>query len=222
LSRDQLADPISVKQYNLQLKQLTGPVDFDEVGVSIFSQNNEDGILLAIFSKLGMPIKRCVEIGCDLTHSTIGIPEGNSINLIVNFGFDGLIIDVDAEKTSAIRHFFANALATKHFHAPAPSLRDSHHFSPNLVTARVTTDNINELIGAIYFTGEIDLFSIDIDGEDIAVWQSMTACSPRVATQRQVRCEHCRADAGNNRRERKNAKEPPDKKGLGLAIIEQS
>ena len=52
-----------------------------------FSQNGEDGILLYIFSLIGMTNRRALEICCG-----DGI-ECNATNLIVNHGFDGLLID---------------------------------------------------------------------------------------------------------------------------------
>ena len=44
----------------------------------------------------------------------------------------------------------------------------------------VTRDNINELIASHGFGGEVDLFSLDLDGVDYWIWEAMTACSPRV------------------------------------------
>lgn len=43
----------------------------------------------------------------------------------------------------------------------------------------IDRDNINSLIGA-YYTGEIDLLSIDIDGNDIYVLEAIDAVRPRV------------------------------------------
>jgi len=50
------------------------------------------------------------------------------------------------------------------------------------LTARgafITAENINELMGT-WGTGEIDLLSIDIDGNDFHVWQTIRAVKPRV------------------------------------------
>lgn len=179
-SRDFLPHALDVKQYYLQLKQIHGQVEFEEIGVSIFSQNNEDGILLYLFSQIGMTSKRCIEVGCDLTGSTVGIPEGNSINLIVNFGFDGLIIDIDKSKADAILHFFAQCLTTKHFHRPATDTGPAGIYSPAIQCCQVSVDNINDVFEKAGFTGEIDLLSIDTDGADVTMWQSVDAVSPRV------------------------------------------
>jgi hypothetical protein len=179
-SRDNLPSAVAVKQYYLQLRASSGPLDFDEVGLSVFSQNNEDGILMYIFSIIGMKSRRCIEIGCDLSASTVGIPEGNTINLICNFGFDGLVVDIDPAKTGAIRHFFARHLSTMHYHSPATPNRPAGYFSPVLVTQEVTTDNINATFEDAGFSGEVDLLSIDVDGADVAMWRAVDVVSPRV------------------------------------------
>lgn len=179
-SRNSLPSALDVKRYYLQLKSAPAALDFEDVGVSVFSQNTEDGILLYIFSVIGMQTRRCIEIGCDLSGSTIGIPEGNTINLICNFGFDGLIVDLEPSKTAAIRHFFARALSTKHYHRPAMDGRPAGFFSPAVLTREITAENINAVLAEAGFTGEVDLLSIDVDGPDLSLWTAVRDLSPRV------------------------------------------
>jgi hypothetical protein len=52
--------------------------DLNDTGFRIFSQNDEDGILLFIFSVIGTTNKQCVEIRCGN-----GL-ENNTSNLIIN------------------------------------------------------------------------------------------------------------------------------------------
>ena len=68
-------------------KQLSnaGAIDlsFDDVGFNVYSQTNEDGILLYIYSLLGLTNRKCVDIGA-------GAIEGSNVaNLLVNHGFGG-------------------------------------------------------------------------------------------------------------------------------------
>ena len=49
-----------------------------------------------------------------------------------------------------------------------------------VVNAFITKDNINHLFDKAGFTGEIDLLSIDIDGNDLYVWENIETVSPRV------------------------------------------
>ena len=46
--------------------------------------------------------------------------------------------------------------------------------------AFITKENINSLFSDADFTGEIDLLSIDIDGNDLYVWEAINVVNPRV------------------------------------------
>jgi hypothetical protein len=82
-----------------------------------------------------------------------------------------------------LRHFFSTCFATRHFHQ-AIDVRgrrgDSTFYSPVLLAAEVSADNINQLVGSHGFNGEIDLLSIDIDGDDIKLFEAVSVFSPRV------------------------------------------
>jgi len=115
----------------------------NEAGFRVFSQFEEDGKLLLIFSVLGMKNKVFVEIGSD-----DGV-NSNSANLYFNFGWHGLFIDGNRRSIKRGMKFFSKY--------PHP-----WHYRPKFVCARVTRENINELIGKAGFGGEIGLLSIDI------------------------------------------------------------
>ena len=51
-------------------------------------------------------------------------------------------------------------------------------YSIDAVSAFVTRDNINELIGATGIEGEIGLLSIDVDGVDYWLWEAIDAVTP--------------------------------------------
>jgi hypothetical protein len=55
-----------------------------ESGFRVFSQNDEDGILLRLFSHIGHTNRYVIEIGSNCSGSDVGIPENLSTNLIVN------------------------------------------------------------------------------------------------------------------------------------------
>jgi len=61
--------------------------NINEIGFKAFSQTDEDGILLYIFSIIGAATKKSVEI-C----AGDGI-ECNTANLIINHGWHGLLVD---------------------------------------------------------------------------------------------------------------------------------
>jgi ElaB/YqjD/DUF883 family membrane-anchored ribosome-binding protein len=119
------------------------------------SQNEEDGILLALFKKVGISNRRFVEIGS-------GTNGGNSGFLARECGWSGLMIDASAERILKIQSRY-NPRRVK------------------AVSSWVTRENINQLLTENGFGGEVDLLSLDIDSVDYWVWEALTVCSPRVA-----------------------------------------
>lgn len=133
----------------------------ENVGLRKFSQCDEDGILLYIFALIGTRSKKAVEV-C----AADGI-QSNSANLILNHGWWGYLFDGDENKVRRGREFFA-------------SNRDTRHLPPVFQQAWVTAENINGLLAQAGLEGEVDLFSLDIDGMDYWVWKAMDQIDPRV------------------------------------------
>ncbi|MCM3881628.1 MAG: hypothetical protein ND807_16080 [Vicinamibacterales bacterium] len=135
--------------------------DFSDVEFRYRSQNGEDGILLYIFSLIGTTNRRVVEI-C----AGDGL-ECNAANLIINHGWQGLLIDGDPEQVARGRRFYATCRST----AISP---------PTLKDAWITRENVNSVVTDAGFGGQIDLLSLDIDGNDYWVWKALTSVEPRV------------------------------------------
>jgi hypothetical protein len=132
-----------------------------DAGFKVFSQFEEDGLLLFIFSVLGMTNKTFVEIGSD-----DGV-NSNSANLYFNFGWHGLFIDGNKSSIKRGVKFFA-----KYPH--------SWNYKPKFICAKVNRENINELIESAGYQGEIGLLSIDIDSYDYQVWKSLKHYRPKI------------------------------------------
>ncbi len=132
---------------------------FADVEFRAFSQTGEDGILLFALTVAGMTNRVCVEIG-------FGVPECNTANLILNHGFTGLLVDGDPLAVEQGRKFYAEQ-------------KDTRAWPPRLAHAFITRESVNELVARHGIEGEIDVFSIDIDGMDYWVWEALTAISPR-------------------------------------------
>lgn len=142
------------------LPQQEGPAAFRQYEAKVYSQNGEDGLLLHLFATLGAPNRTFVEFG---------IGEGrecNTANLSLNFGWRGLLMECSAERAAKARAFYRHRLGGD---------ADRVH----IVETMVSPDNINELLRQHAPQGELDLLSIDIDGNDYWVWQAITS-SPRV------------------------------------------
>ena len=134
---------------------------FEDVEFRVFSQNGEDGILLYIFSLIGTSSRKAVEV-C----AGNGI-ECNTANLIINHGWRGLLFDGDETNIKIGRDFYARC-------------KDTYYAPPTLVKTWIDTENINSLIMKHGFQGEVDLLSLDMDGIDYWVWDSITCTNPRV------------------------------------------
>ena len=116
------------------------------------SQNQEDGLTIALLNEVGATSCRFVEIGS-------GLSGGNSGFLARECGWSGLMVDGHAAHMVQVGRRFPTAKA---------------------VAAWVTRENINDLITANDCAGEVDLFSLDLDGCDYWIWEAMTVCSPRI------------------------------------------
>jgi hypothetical protein len=134
---------------------------FADVGFRVFSQTDEDGILLYIFALVGAANKTAVEI-C----AGDGI-ECNSANLILNHGWHALLVDGNARLVKKGREFYR-----KH--------RSTFIHPPRVEHAWVTRGGVNALLRQNGFEGEIDLLSLDLDGVDYWIWEAIEAVTPRV------------------------------------------
>jgi hypothetical protein len=117
----------------------------------LLSQNQEDGITAALLAEAGVVHRTFVEIGS-------GLSGGNTGFLTREWGWRGLMIDGNARMAQVARRFPLVAA----------------------VSAWVTKENINDLIAQHGYVGEVDVLSLDIDGNDYWVWDAVTACSPRI------------------------------------------
>jgi hypothetical protein len=133
------------------------PLRLEKHGAKIFSQFDEDGIIREIFKRIGETDRRFVEFGVGT-----GI-ENNTVALLL-YGWRGLWIEGSPHSARIIRERFKDVIGSGRL---------------TLTEAFITKDNINQLIGD-WGQGEIDLLSIDIDGNDYFVWQAIDVVRPRV------------------------------------------
>lgn len=159
---DSVAQITLISTYrNNQKEHATPLVKLSESGFSMFSQSDEDGILLYIFSLIGTTNKKCVEISAGTGVAC------NTANLIINHGWYGLLFDGDPLKVKIGQSFFSKHSST-------------YIYPPIFEQAWITRDNINDILRKHDFTGDIDLFSLDVDGVDYWLWDAITAMNPRV------------------------------------------
>ena len=145
-----------------QYRQQKIPRKIEDTSISVFSQDNEDGVLLQIFSIIGFKNKKFIEIGAGN-----GTLFSNCANFCVNFGFYGIFIESDEQKLNEGISYYKNCFST-------------YLYQPKFVREFVSKDNINSIIDKNFGSINLDLLSIDIDGNDYWVLKNLESVRPRV------------------------------------------
>lgn len=144
-----------IRHVCLPLDRLPAPYALTARRFRMRSQNEEDGILLALLGRAGWGRSRFVEIGS-------GKSGGNAAGLAHECGWSGLMIELEERSVEGARKKFAGNRGI------------------TVIGARVMPDNVNALLTGHGYGGEVDLLSIDIDSYDYWVLEALTATSPRI------------------------------------------
>jgi hypothetical protein len=134
---------------------------FKDVGFRKYSQFEEDGILLYLFSLVPPVNRTCVEICAGDGRQC------NTANLIINHGWWGHLFDGDEQHVTSGGAFFSKN-------------KDTFLYPPRFTKAWITAENVNDQIAKSGASGPIDLLSLDIDGMDYWVWKAITVIEPQV------------------------------------------
>lgn len=150
---------VGAQRYIDELRtRYSGHKRLEASGFKVYSQNDEDGIIAEIFKRIGTESQRFVEFGC-------GDGRENNTSFLLLQGWTGLWIDGSTTNLNSVRRIWAQETGVGRL---VP------------IHARVTADNIDRLLTESGFSGEIDLLSIDIDGNDFHIWNALKAVQPRV------------------------------------------
>ena len=139
-------------------ERLKDPITLEQYGYKVYSQNDEDGIIQEIFDRIGLGNKTFVEFG---------VQDGLECNshLLLLQGWNGLFLEGSPRYYQMILKNFDEAIKNNQL---------------KVINGFITKDNINELISNGGISGEIDLLSIDIDGNDYHIWETINCINPRV------------------------------------------
>jgi len=130
------------------------PKRLERYGFKAYSQNDEDGIIQEIFRRIGVTNRTFFEFGAGN-----GL-ESNCCYLLLQ-GWSGAWADTEEQYLSQVRTMFMPWIA-----------------SGKLTVSRgmVTAQNVNEVMKTLKLPADLDLLSIDVDGNDYYIFE---AVSPR-------------------------------------------
>lgn len=127
----------------------------------VTSQCGEDGILEKIFETIGEGGRTCVEFG-----AWDGVQWSNTRTLIRDRGWTGYLIEANAQKFAELERNYRDiprAVLIRRF-----------------VRLDAGSGTLEEILREHRCPGEVDLLSIDIDGNDYYVWESVRQPMARV------------------------------------------
>jgi hypothetical protein len=127
---------------------------------NIQSQFGEDGVIEEIFNRIGTTNKICVEFG-----AWDGIHLSNAWNLWHNEGWNALLIEGDKAK----------------FELLVRNTKDFKNVHPILAyVAPEGNTSLESILNKEDFPKDLDLLSIDIDGDDYYIFESLINFIPRL------------------------------------------
>ncbi len=128
---------------------------------NVTSQSGEDGIIAKLFELIGEQSRWCVEFG-----AWDGKLFSNTYDLIANRGWSGVLIEGSQEKFADLKRTYAGNPRAVCVHAIVQPSSGADSLEAHLTTTELPRD--------------FDLLSIDIDGNDYHVWESLTSYRPRL------------------------------------------
>jgi hypothetical protein len=135
-----------------QMKKLS------DYGRNVYSQFGEDGIIEQIFKILGTSSKVCVEFG-----AWDGFYLSNTANLWTK-GWKGILIEADKNRYKSL-------------------VQNVKKYDCHCINAFVRCDGLNTLENILKqngISGDVDLLSIDVDGDDYYILESLRGLKPRL------------------------------------------
>jgi len=142
---------------NRQVQSLLKSNPQTNLEFKIYSQSGEDGIIQWLISKIDIKKKTFIEFGVE------SYLESNTRFLSLNNHWSGLVIDGDLENINFIK-------------------KDPIYWRRNLkaVSNFITKDNVDEIFLSNGLSGEIGLLSIDVDGNDYWIFESISSVNPAI------------------------------------------
>ena len=156
---NELKRSISANYAEVELaERLKDPIRLERYGYKVYSQNDEDGIIAEIFKRIETVDKKFIEFGVQNGLESNG-------HFLLHKGWQGLWLEGSPDYCKQIHNNFKEPITERQL---------------NVVNAFIDKDNINDLIVGGGMNGNIDLLSVDIDGNDYHIWKAINCVNPRV------------------------------------------
>jgi hypothetical protein len=137
------------------------PVAYQSTGLRIFSNMEEDGIILWLIASLNIDRGNFIDIGANDSINS------NCANLFFNFDWQGIFIDADKQLLKIGKHNYTLFGKTK---------KQNLKF----IKSFLNTENVNDVINKNKQDDKIDFMSIDIDGNDYFIWEALSCVNPKI------------------------------------------
>jgi len=133
------------------------PIDVTALSKGIYSQGAEEAMLDRVFELVAPRHQFCVEFGAG-----DGLRNSNTARLLRERGWSGVMIEASDYRFGKLREHYAGASNVR------------------IVQATVQPETIEAVFAAAEVPADLDLLSIDIDGNDYWVWRALERYRPQV------------------------------------------
>ncbi len=128
---------------------------------NVYSQNGEDGLLEQLIKELNIVNGTFCEFG-----ASNGISQSNTYNLILNYNFSGMAIELD-------KHSYMQCVIN---YQQFPNVQVFH----GAVMYNDSSNNLDAWLKRGGLPKDLDILSIDIDGDDYFVWKGLAGFTPKI------------------------------------------
>jgi len=124
-----------------------------------YSQNGEDGIILELIKRLDLNKLEVCEFG-----AWNGVHLSNTFNLIKNYNAKAVLIEGDEEK-------FKDLIKTS---------KSYKNITPIQAYINIKENSLDKILSNTFLKKDFDILSIDIDSNDLEIWESLNNYSPKI------------------------------------------
>lgn len=142
------------------MNQSPNNTDLLAYGDNVTSEHGEDGVLKRIFEIIGAQSHSCVELG-----ALNGVHGSNVWQLIKKEGWRGVLIEADQTYFEKLQKEFANVTGAECI---------------NAFVSFEGPQSLDSILAKTALSKDFDLFSLDIDGNEYHLWDSLKEYRPRI------------------------------------------